>query len=201
MSRFLCLSLLCLLPLSVLAQEDPMPTERAIPRGNQAFLLRMKTNLTQELKRLQDMLTIIGPNDPQFAEQLKIQQAELTKQIKDVTQQLQAFETPGTESAAPPMPLGTPAERTTPPPIPGINEPMMPPGFAPPSSWNAPDWQQDMPLWGQPGQSKQLQELTEMKQTVESLRKEIAELKETVKALDTQIRLLTQVLSAQIKTP
>ena len=56
--------------------------------------MRMQQQLTQELQQVQRMLSVIPPSETQYIEMMKTQQAELMKQLKDVAQQLQAFETP-----------------------------------------------------------------------------------------------------------
>lgn len=88
---------------------------------------------------------------------------------------------PGTQIIAPKLPpenLGT-----VPGSVPGTyGVPQMPPtAFDQDQAWANSPWT--------PQPSK---ELTELKQTVDSLRKELGEMKETVKALEAQIRLLNQ---------
>ena len=246
MTRFLCASLLFLVALPLFAQEEFfMPLERPLPSGNQAALLNMKQQLTKDWQQIQQMLNVISPNDTQFIDTLKAQQVELTKQIKDVTQQLQAFETPSEVGmgmmpgmmppsmpkppdsafmmgAAPDnmgaMPPGMPMPSQQPLPIPQRSypevQPIMPsqatPLYNPPPGgmMGMPDmptgidqnraW--DNSPWG-PRPASSAKELTEIKQSVESLRKEIADLKATIKALETQIQLLNRniLLSEKIK--
>ena len=51
------------------------------------------------------------------------------------------------------------------------------------SAWEPTSWGAKLP-----------KELTELKQSVESLQKEVADLKETIKALETQIQLLSRTI-------
>lgn len=88
---------------------------------------------------------------------------------------------PGTQIIAPKLPPETLG--TVPGSVPGTyGVPQMPPtAFDQDQAWANSPWT--------PQPSK---ELTELKQTVDSLRKELGEMKETVKALEAQIRLLNQ---------
>jgi len=236
MTRFLCASLLFLVALPLLAQEEStMPLERSLPRGNQATLMNMRQRLTRELQQIQQMISVAGPNDTQFIDTLKAQQTELTKQIKDVTQQLQTFEGSG-EGGMGMMPLAPPSmpglDSMSMPNMPGGMMPgmgamptgMLPQQTLPTSPRSYPEMQSVIPLsptqsyipsgvmggmmpdtptgidqdrmWGDNSpwgpRTSSSKELTEMKQSVESLRKEIAGLKETVRTLETQIQLLNR---------
>ena len=131
MTRFLCCSLLLVVALPVFAQNglDPM-----ITRGNQDAYIRMQQQLTQELQQVQRMLSVIPPGETQYIEMMKTQQAELMKQLKDVAQQLQAFEIPpetanalqGRDARIPEMPAMPPVD----PRMPGMGgmpqQPMSP---------------------------------------------------------------------------
>ena len=251
MIRFLCFPLLLLVALPTLAQDVPMFQERALPRGNPALLQRMQADLTRELQQIQQVLAIVNPNDTQLINQLQAQQAELTRQIRDVTEQLQMAALPEVPQRMPGMPPGMggmPGMQPMPEhPFPGRDVPMppgmhgMPPGmlsssvngmpvpFQPPhnpammqpqmpqqqqfQSFVPPPMPQQMPMqqmgmpqmppghwmeqdpaWGTShwGQRPSPRELTEIQQTVASLRQEIGELKNIIRALETQIQLLNR---------
>jgi DNA repair exonuclease SbcCD ATPase subunit len=203
-TRLFCFFSLLLLGSFALAQENlpPLP-ERIPPRTNPALLMRMRSQLAFELQQTQRTLTLIDPNDTQLAATLKAQQAELSNQLKEITQQLQ-----GADPAAPAETVREPDLPVIPKSadpaliqggIPQTPRPFLPPGMyqEPPiiSPMNpvTPPAYQDRDSWEtSPWTPKPSKELTEMKQTVESLRKEIAELKESVKALETQIQLLNR---------
>ena len=94
-----------------------------------------------------------------------------------------------------PIPTAPPI---TPNPMP--NAPMQmyaPTPIAPMSNWADQDRAWESGHWG----PRLPRELTEVKQSVESLQREIADLKDTIKALDTQIQLLTRniLLSERVK--
>ena len=225
MTRFFCFSLLLLVVLPLVAQEEPRLTPM-IPHGHPAVLMRMQQQLTQELQQVQRMLSVIPPTETQFLGTLQAQQTELTKQIRDIAQQLQASELMST--AAPPEELSgmLPPQSmqglfTVPPAPAGAVDPLA--GMSPPlpvqpqpnpyTIMPAPYPQADTlsydsfsmthpmvhpvnPMYAPPmpgaAPNGTAKELTEMKQTVELLRKDIAELKDTVKALETQIQLLNR---------
>ena len=230
MTRFLCFSLLVLIIFPVFAQEEQM----SFPRGNQDVLMRMHQQLTQELQQVQRMLNVIPPTDTQYIEIMKAQQTELTKQLKDIAQQLQESEItnalPGRETRIPEMPgISRPPESMLAPgmglppsmpgmmpqggygqsplptqpqvrPYPDLLSPVVPPQIISPYNsapvtppympQGMPDQAWDNP-WG-PRPAANAKELTEMKQSVDSLRREIADLKETVKTLEAQIQLLNR---------
>jgi cell division protein FtsB len=233
MTRFFCFSLLLLVVLPLVAQEEPR-LNPMIPHGHQAVLMRMQNQLTQELQQVQRMLSVIPPTETQFLGTLQAQQTELTKQIRDIAQQLQASEPVST--AAPPelsgmlLPQPTQGLLTVPPApaVPGLGSTppnglsgMLPPPISTPGMVSPPlpvppqpnpytitpapypqadtlsyDPYQMVPMnpsmpWA-PNTPSTAKELTEVKQTVELLRKDIAELKDTVKALETQIQLLNR---------
>jgi hypothetical protein len=88
---------------------------------------------------------------------------------------------------------GYPILNTPPAMPPATQNPYMPFYPAPPAAvpspmpnWTDQDRAWETGHWG----PKLPKELTEMKQSIESLRKEIADLKETNKALETQVQLL-----------
>jgi len=257
MTRFLCSTLLFLVAIPLCAQEGSL--ERQFPRSNQAVLLQTKQQLTRDLQQVQQMLGLIPPSETQITEMLKGQQEDLTKQIKDVTQQLQAFEVPAGEvpkdAAAPPQgmpgiqgmpgmmppPLPRPQDmmpnmQSMPPGMPmpnmsgGMGMPMQTPSRPPlsdvipmqaPPQYNPPYPMDGMggmmmpgtPNWGDMSQAwdtspwgarpaSSSRDVLEMKQSIDSLRKEIADLKDTVKTLETQIQLLNRniVLSERART-
>jgi prefoldin subunit 5 len=204
MTRFF-LTALFLFPLSVFAQDGQAPIGQ-LPR-NPALLMQMREKLTLDLHHVQQMLTLVNPSDTQSIELLKNQQADLTKQLKDVMQHLQApaIQSPQPDIYLPPLPVRREYEMPTIPNIPRSADPALVPGGVPQPvqplypTYNPPNMQ-GVPMgvadpnaaWENPWAPKPPKELTEIKQTVDSLRKEIADLKETVKALETQIQLLNR---------
>ena len=106
MTRILCLPLLFALTLHVLAQEEPIiplqaapptpPTVGETPSFGQTlprdpvFLMQMRERVALELQQVQQVLSVINPNDTHLIETLRTQQAELAKQYREITQQMQA---------------------------------------------------------------------------------------------------------------
>ena len=163
MTRILCFPLLFALTLPVLAQEEPIiplqaapPTPAAVgeaplfgqtlPR-DPVFLMQMRERVALELQQVQQVLSVISPNDTHLIETLKAQQAELAKQYREITQQMQAgfgppgmgeripgqFQTDPQVGRMPPMPPVMPPQGglilpATPQPMP----PASPPIAAPP---------------------------------------------------------------------
>ena len=258
MARFLCFTLLFLIALPGLAQDEPLPTlGQALPR-DPAFLMRMREQISQKLQHIQQALTVVNPNDTQLIESLAAQQADLIKQHADVLKELQAIGTgnqgmgsvlsgTGSRSGTIAMPPGTPG--TSPPvalqqaqllppeilqslqtqmhtrPVPDSFPPGFPPGAGVPinpmmgnppypplnngmpmqgmsgvpmpndgmgvmPTWGNPQATWDAPYWG----PRLPKELTEVKQSVESLQREIGGLRETIKNLETQIQLLNHTV-------
>ena len=214
MFRFLCIPLLALIALPVSAQDESTPS----PPVNPFFLKQMWDELTSELQQNQRLLGVISPNDAQFTETLKARQADLTKQLRDVMQQLQTFggSNIGENSPVPVIPLAPqravqelnhpnfsrvpqemsvqPLHHPSHPNIPAALIPAMPQyDFPPGGSLMFPSLEQQDQNWESPHWGPRLpKELTEVKLTVETLRKEVAELKDTIKALETQIQLLNR---------
>jgi len=89
-----------------------------------------------------------------------------------------------------PFPSPSPPYRNDPPATPMPTNPSPPAWLDQDRAWEASSWGPRIP-----------RELTEVKQSVESLRKEVADLKETIKALETQIQLLSRniLLSERVK--
>ena len=226
------------------------PSAQTQPR-NAALLGQLRDKFTRELQQTQRLLGVATPDDTTYIDDLKIRQAELSKQLREVMLELQALNSPNarsevsTPSTAKTAPLTTPSmtrsaisdlpsttsgipqDNPNPTaPMPTMYPPMysnvppMPsgPGLysknsenrvptpylghgqlsgqdAPP--WYAPEQPWDTPTWG----PRPPKELLEVKQTVESLRKDVAELKDTIKALETQIHLLSRniLLSEKMK--
>jgi hypothetical protein len=120
--------------------------------------------------------------------------------------------TPGLPTTQPLSPITTRQELDRRPPgISPLNEPgvpVIPPGVYPspqqympyPPAYNNPPDIPNMPQWGNPPPQawewgpRLPKELTEVKQSVESLQKEIADLREIVKRLETQIQLLNRTV-------
>jgi hypothetical protein len=111
---------------------------------------------------------------------------------------------PGGQSAIPGIPPGmypgmqpgmyTPTQSPT-----GITQYVPPqPPYAPFPVPMQPNWREQEPQWGgdvtPPWAPKLPQELTEVKQSVESLRKEVADLKETIKSLEGRIEMLYRAI-------
>jgi len=93
MTRFLCLPLLLLFALPTFAQDEPATTTgRSLPR-DPAFLMRMKEQLTFDYREIQRVIELL-PNDAQTAETLKARQADIAKQLNEVTSELQSLRTP-----------------------------------------------------------------------------------------------------------
>ena len=86
MTRLLSLPLLLVLILPVFAQVESPDVANALAR-DPALLTRMREQLTAELQHIQEMLVVV--NDAQLIETLKTRQADLTKQLLEVTQQVQ----------------------------------------------------------------------------------------------------------------
>jgi cell division protein FtsB len=116
------------LVLPVFAQEEqtqlpPIPTAQPIPTIPVQPLLRdprlfsqERERITFELQKIQQLIGLIRPDDAQTLEALKAQQAELAKQLRDLTQQMQT----GLQPVMPPdMPNGSE--------VPPVRDPYMPP--------------------------------------------------------------------------
>jgi len=247
MSRFLVFPLLLVLVFSVFAQEEPagVGTPLTPLLRDPRLLSQERERITYELQQIQRLLGVISPNDVQTMDVLKTQQTDLAKQLRDLTQQMQAerqspgmlnvpevlpgqvppfamrpglSQSPGgelvvsPEQRLPPMPPTMPdmpgnmprngyqtpisapyqippSSPVTPVPLPYPPIQSYPPTPAVPGqmpNWADQDRAWESGLWG----PRLPKELTELKQSVESLRKEIADLKETNKALEAQIQLL-----------
>ena len=92
--------MLFLIAISAFAQDEPMPLGQSLPR-DPAFLTRMREQLTFELRETQRQQSIINPNDFQLAEIIRTRQAELARQINDVTSLLQTLGSPGSGETLP----------------------------------------------------------------------------------------------------
>ena len=80
-----------------------------LPR-DPALLMRMREQISLELQQTQRMLEFISPNDTQTLEILKTQQAELSKQLRDITQQMQTrYQPQGLPTEIMPGVSGTPS--------------------------------------------------------------------------------------------
>jgi len=239
-----------LIALPAFAQDEPPAQGQTLP-NDPALLMRLREQHNFEYRELQRVLNFINPNDTQLVENLRNRQAELARQMGDVTRQLQMLGNPvpgemppGMDPRMPAvgMPPGMPiptdsipgltppatrqdfsASPVTPGIIPGIQHSMpvtptpMPVtptpspgmiggmgGFPPtmPTPQNTPMDMQHIPYWGNPAQAwgdspwgpRLPQELTGVKQSVDSLQKEIAELRETIRKLETQIQSLNRIV-------
>jgi len=253
MTRFLCLTLLFLVPLPAFAQDEPPALGQTLPR-DPALLVRMREQLNFEYRETQRVLSFINPNDTQLVENLRNRQAELAKQMNDIARQLQTLSTPAVgeilpgmdprlpaagmppgmpvptdmlpglpptpsrqdfnmPSVLPPsgnpnsMPIAPTPIPVTPTPMPGMIGGMG--GYYPPTTppmshlpphnplemQPIPNWGNPASAWDNPAWGPRLpQELTGVKQSVDSLQKEIAELRETIRTLETQIQLLNRAV-------
>ncbi|GHT20987.1 hypothetical protein FACS189419_01150 [Planctomycetales bacterium] len=175
--------------------------------ADKGMLLRMQKQLTFELQQTQRTLGFIDPNDKQLRTTLENQQADLTKQIKDIEKQLTAQTpsaaipqfsgaAPDASAFQPPFPPQVPsygmAVQQMLPPSPNSTLQPVTPSYSPP---------EHIPSNYTPWQPQSSKELTELKASVNSLRSEVSELKATIKALETQIQLLnrTILLSEKVK--
>ena len=252
MKRFLCFTLLCLITLPVFAQEEPTAVTRpSLPR-DPALLMRLKEQLTFKSREIQRVLALI-PNDSHTTEVLEAEQADLVKQLNEITRELQSLrmtspniteQLPGTETRLdlPPgaqpvqpnvqgkpdpyvqMPIQNPYQSVPVPnnPYPSLMPetiPMgmgmgvysgvqggMPVGYLPATPPSALPFNPANPMtnpylleqaqafetahWG----PRLPRELTEVKQSVDSLQKEISSLKDTIKTLETQIQVLNRIV-------
>ena len=236
MTRFLGFALLLVIALPLFAQDELPTLGQALPH-DPALLIRMKDKLSFELRETQRALGVINPSDVQLVETLKTRQADLARQMNDVTRQLQ---TSGTNRGnvplipevrpgmLPPAVQSQDAElrqsESQPvypiPPVMPDYPPMQPPNrsdlpgvLMPPYSYvppyppadmmpnNVPHWNDQDRAWeAMPWGPRLPKELTEMKQSIESLQKEVAELRTTIKALETQIQLLNRTILLSDRT-
>ena len=89
MTRFLCFTLSLLLALPAFAQEGTTPLGQPLP-NDPALLMRLQQDLHFQLQTIQRTLSIVNPaSDPTTYEMLSNRQAELSQQIRDITEQLQ----------------------------------------------------------------------------------------------------------------
>ena len=214
MSRLLCvLSLSLLLALPAFAQDNPATLGQPLP-PDPALLMQMQQDIMLRLQDTHRLLGFVNPNDTATTELLTARQEELTQQLRDVMQQIHAPPPPHQPSIIG-MPPGVgrnagvmPADMPNPAMPPGNMQPFAPNNGFPPSmapAPMAPAWGNLPPMmvpqqhfhhshgWGGPApEARPARELTEMQQSIESLRKEVAELKATVRALETQIQLLNR---------
>jgi hypothetical protein len=89
MTRFLCFPLLFVIAFPVFAQEELPVQGRSLP-SNPALLARTRDQIIMEYQQTNRMLGLVNPNDTHTVEALKAQQVELTKQLRDITQEMQA---------------------------------------------------------------------------------------------------------------
>jgi len=127
MTRLLCFTFVLLLSLPVFAQETPVPMGMELPQ-DPAYLMRLREDITLQIQETQRILGLVNPSDTRTIDTLRIQQAELTQQLRDVIQQLQTAAPPGM----------------------GRNAGMTPPGM-PPMSVQQQLPTQQMPSWGAAG--------------------------------------------------
>ena len=120
MTRFLCFTLLLAIAMPLYAQEPVVGLSAPDP----AFLMQTQKQIINELQQIQRMRGIVNPNDTQLIESLDAQQAEWTKQLRDITQQMQAGTPPlPNEGGVPPGTMAPPfgSGRSGMPPMPGMH--------------------------------------------------------------------------------
>jgi len=222
MTRLIYFSLLLLLTaLPLFAQEDtatnrPLPFDHPMLPGNQAVLMQMQQKLTRELQQVQQMLSVIPSTETQFINTLQTQQAELTRQIRDISQQLQASGM-SPESAA--LPLGMMPPRSMPEPLPNVPRspeptwmpapptagPAQPPVPAQPQPYTImpavppqspytpgmiapgmPTWNDPNPTWGNPPWGTNTSAST----------KELTEMKQSIESLRKEVAELKETVKA-----
>ena len=239
MTRFLCFLLLFVLAFPMFAQEEPPASASMLPR-DPALLMRMREQVSRDLQNTQRMLSYVNPNDTQLINDLTAHQADLSKQLREISEQMQAGTQFSQFSGMPPsrnvddirQEILPPTGRATIPsmmppqrdsdwqmpnsymprtivpspyqePFPNRSEMPVQPSYSPTppmyggQNWTDQDKAWDMTPWG----PRLPKELTDMKQSIESLQKEVGELKDTIKALETQIQLLSRniLLNERIK--
>lgn len=240
-----CSSIVFLLAAATLfvppSQAQGVPASpSSLPPMNPAMLLRLRDQLTYELRQTERTLGFIDPSDAALTATLKEQQTELVNQLKEITTRLKAQGIPvegepdaasaalpiprvPTESSLPVLPRaadptlvpgGVPQPATDPnlliqrppgTPIPGMPAYPMSPGFEPAIDGSLPSrpqtptptpvptpFDQDRAWADSPWAPQPSRELSELKQTVDVLRREITDMRETIKALETQIQLLNR---------
>ena len=252
MTRFLCFPLLFVLALPVISQDTLLPgsgralvdTEASTLPRDPALLMRMREQISRELQNTLRMLSYVNPNDTQLVETLTTQQTELSKQLREISEQMQSG-TPPTQFSSMPSSRDVPQDmflsappterqgitqmmsqlrerQTLEPMIPSQNSARMPPSVpempvplpqdmnrTPPviPMYNLPvyggqNWADQDRAWeATPWGPRLPKELTDMKQSIDSLQKEVGELKDTIKALETQIQLLSRniLLNEKVK--
>ena len=255
MTRFVLFPLLFALVLPVFAQDEQPPLQSTLPPPLQPMVQpgirdprlfsQERERITFELQQIQRLIGVIRPDDVQTMDALKAQQVELAKQLRDLTQQMQAGPQPGIPNIPEVLPGGMgpqvplpgmrpemnaiPSLEVVPPPeqriplmpgmpggmgyqIPNNQMPAAPPVMPSPMpnpqmqmyapAVPAPSWADQDRAWETAQWGPRLpKELTEVKQSVDSLQKEVADLKDTIKALEAQIQLLTRniLLSERVK--
>ena len=197
MARLLCLSLIVFLSFPLFGQDESIPPGLNVPQ-DPALLMRMREDITLQLQDIQRILGFVNVNDTRTVETLQTRQAELTQQLREVMQQIHNTtslghspgQSLGRETGM--MPPGFPAPIDT-QWMPGMGMPgiPIPPVPSMPNTMPVPNagW---ATVQGTPQDAALMRELTEVKQTVGTLRREIGELKETIRTLEAQIQLLNR---------
>ena len=147
MTRFFCFPLLFVLALPVFAQEEPPVSRTSLPR-DPALQMRVREQIARDLQNTQRMLTYVNPTvDPQLFENLTTQQTELSKQLREISEQMQA----GTQSPQLPGMSIREQELLSPTGRAGIS-PMMPQPRG--SGWEDPYMQSPVPAATSPNRSE-----------------------------------------------
>ena len=89
MTRFLCFPLLFVLVFPLFAQEEPSASILTLPR-DPTLLSRMKEQLSHQLQNTQRMLIHVNPSDTQLVDALTTQQAEFSKQLREISELMQS---------------------------------------------------------------------------------------------------------------
>ncbi|MCL2742259.1 MAG: hypothetical protein FWE67_00235 [Planctomycetaceae bacterium] len=194
----------------VMSGPNVMGGMPAMPRINPVVLMRMRDQMNFELQQIQRQLSFIDPNDTQMRTMLTERQSEIAKELKGVAEQLNLTEQNPMQNTLPAMPRpnsmppnlspqfdpsmipgGNPMMPVAQPPMMQPNMMMQQPGMPPQRSMPT-EFDQERAFADSPWVPQPSKELTELKNSVESLRKETEELKTTIKALEAQIQLLNR---------
>jgi hypothetical protein len=214
MTRFLYLPLLLVLVMPTFAVFQTVAQEGQVTgQLSPNDLIRMREELNFRLQETQQMLRFVNPMDTQHIEQLHADQAELTQKLREVLHQ--QMQPPAVHGAArnPSQMPGMPNMMNA---MPNAMQPHHQAFQHVPSQSISSPWQMPtnrnldspfptmptmpitphpigvQPFGVMPPETRMLQELSAMRQSVDSLQREVGELRETIKVLETQIQLLNR---------
>lgn len=161
------------------------------------MLLRLRNDLTMELREIQRTLGYIDPKDTRFAEVLKTQQTEAIQQLKEIEKQLQTQGISETEAPKTPSPWLQMQQFDSRMPQPQMPDDSRNPLRVLPQQMEQqpitmPHMQPHNVLEDSPWTPKPAKEIVELKQSVTELQNEVMSLREQIKSLETQIQLLTR---------